>query len=294
MYVDMISTTSSRFTFKGDATSTSLFTVSQTGDIALSGKLYPSDRGTAQYSNYIYYDGSAGAGGDRMRTNASGWGTGSYDFAEMFPSTEKLQPGDIVVIDPQHPLGVKRSSSANQGSLIGIVSTQPGFLTGDNSTGTFPIALAGRVPTKVTTSNGPIAIGDALAASDEPGVAMKATGSTPIVGMALEEYSGSQVSSITAFVNVSWLGNQTSVVTSATAKSKGYARISAGSTSVHISFESIQTIPLVFVTPIDDAGVWWITNRTDTGFDVVISVAQNHDVVFSWEVEATPTGAIRR
>ncbi|MEY4744275.1 MAG: hypothetical protein RL272_220, partial [Candidatus Parcubacteria bacterium] len=52
------------------------------GDVALSGKLYPSDRGVLQTNKYIYYDGSSGLGGDFMRTNASGWGTGSYDFAE--------------------------------------------------------------------------------------------------------------------------------------------------------------------------------------------------------------------
>jgi hypothetical protein len=41
-----------------------------------------------------YYDGSITE--NFMRTNASGWSTGSYDFAEMFPSEESLVSGDVV------------------------------------------------------------------------------------------------------------------------------------------------------------------------------------------------------
>jgi hypothetical protein len=60
-------------------------TMKVAGDMIIGGYLYPSDRGVPQTEKYIYYDGSSGSAGDFMRTNAKGWSTGSYDFAQMFP-----------------------------------------------------------------------------------------------------------------------------------------------------------------------------------------------------------------
>jgi hypothetical protein len=52
------------------------------------------------------------------------------------------------------------------------------------------VALAGRVPVKVSLENGPIEVGDLLtSASSTPGVAMKATGPGRVIGMALEPLS---------------------------------------------------------------------------------------------------------
>lgn len=179
------------------------------GDMVIGGNLYPSDRGTPQTEKYIYYDGSEGAGGDFMRTNAKGWSTGSYDFAEMFPSTEELEPGDVVMFSGTGEY-VRRSASAQEESLAGIVSTRPGFLAGENVEGAHPIALAGRVPTRITLENGDIAVGDPLTSSSTAGAAMKATESGSIIGYALESYSGSGDDKILVYVNVGyWGGGET-------------------------------------------------------------------------------------
>lgn len=164
--------------------------VGESGDLAIAGKLYPSDRGTLQTSKYIYYDGSVGAGGDMMRTNASGWGSGSYDFAEMFPSRDILAAGEVVVFaDGKEE--VQRSTGATYDDRIaGIISTQPGFLAGENLVGHVPVALTGRVPTYVSGENGAISIGDPLTTSSKPGYAMKATEPGPIVGYAMEAFTG--------------------------------------------------------------------------------------------------------
>lgn len=53
-----------------------------------------------------------------------------------------------------------------------------------------PVALAGRVPVKVDTQYGAIAAGDALAPSPIPGVAMKDDGQGPVIGIALESFTG--------------------------------------------------------------------------------------------------------
>ena len=177
--------------------------VNNEGDLAIAGRLYPSDRGSLQTDKYIYYDGSSGPGGDFMRTNASGWGAGSYDFAEMFPSAQALAPGEVVIFaeDEEH---IERSDGTTYDQRIaGIISTQPGFLAGENIDGHVPVALSGRVPTYVSGENGDIAVGDPLTTSSKGGYAMKADEAGPIVGYAMETFSG-DVGAITVFVRPSY------------------------------------------------------------------------------------------
>jgi hypothetical protein len=177
------------------------------GNMIIGGNLYPSDRGKSQTEKYIYYDGSSGAAGDFMRTNAKGWSTGSYDFAEMFPSGESLTSGDIVAFTGSGE-AVARATGAPTERLAGIVSTRPGFLAGENVAGAYPIALAGRVPTKVSLENGAIAVGDPLTSSTKVGVAMKATQAGQIIGYALETYVGTESDNlILTYVNLGyWSG----------------------------------------------------------------------------------------
>lgn len=177
--------------------------VGETGDLAIAGKLYPSDRGVLQTSKYIYYDGSSGAGGDLMRTNASGWSSGSYDFAEMFPSQDLLAAGEVVVFADQKE-SIRRSTGTTYDDRIaGVVSTRPAFLAGENRPGDVPVALAGRVPTYVSGENGDIVIGDPLTTSSKAGYAMKATEPGPIVGYAMDSFSGA-TGVITVFIRPSY------------------------------------------------------------------------------------------
>jgi hypothetical protein len=169
-----------------DVAGTTMAQITDSGDLAISGHLYPSDEGTLQTDKYIYYDG----GGDFMRTNAAGWATGSYDFAEMFPSEQPLVPGEVVVFasDDEH---VSRSTGITYDERIaGIISTRPGFLAGEDREGDVAVALAGRVPTFVSGENGDIAVGDPLTTSTRAGYAMKATTAGQIVGYAMEPFSG--------------------------------------------------------------------------------------------------------
>ncbi|MBU1457413.1 tail fiber domain-containing protein, partial [Patescibacteria group bacterium] len=140
--------------------------------------------------------------------------TGSHpDLAEIFPITPPVEEGDIVVNDPQKPTYVKKSNKASDSSIIGIYSTTPSQVIEGKITENIPdnqkapIALAGRVTTKVSTINGPIKSGDLITSSKIPGVGMKATKAGPIVGKALESYNNSDpnvVGKIIVFVNVSW------------------------------------------------------------------------------------------
>jgi hypothetical protein len=106
---------------------------------------------------------------------------GSYtspaaDFAEMLPAVEGLEPGDVLVIGPDGQL--TRSSEAYQSTVVGVYSTNPGFVggSGDDAdpAGKIPLAVIGVVLVKASAENGPIHPGDLLTTSSTPGYAMKA------------------------------------------------------------------------------------------------------------------------
>jgi hypothetical protein len=106
--------------------------------------------------------------------------TGGADLAEPFPMKEEaLEKGSVVVIDEDHPGRLKRSRSAYDTRVAGIVSGangvnpgialhQEGILEGGQN-----VALTGRVYVQADASGGPIRPGDMLTTSDLPGHAMK-------------------------------------------------------------------------------------------------------------------------
>ncbi len=122
---------------------------------------------------------------------------GAYDIAEDYPTRDDtLEAGDVISIDVHEHGLVTKSSGTNDKNVIGIYSKNPALrlsqqdATIDGATA-IPVALAGRVPVKVTLENGPIVIGDYLMTSTEPGKAAKATHPGRVVGRAMSAYDGS-------------------------------------------------------------------------------------------------------
>lgn len=102
---------------------------------------------------------------------------GGADFAEMVPVREPgLTPGDVVALAADGRL--VRTTFAEQGSVVGVVSTKPGYLSDFfedvPAEQKVPLAVVGIVPVKVTASAGPIRPGDMLTPSQIPGTAMRA------------------------------------------------------------------------------------------------------------------------
>ncbi|MEK7211237.1 MAG: hypothetical protein AAB731_01245, partial [Patescibacteria group bacterium] len=132
------------------------------------------------------------------------------DIAEEFIASETVEPGDLLELDTStsSPAVVRKSTAKYSSQIIGVVSSEPGIiLTGTEtvigitkvSAGERPpVALAGRVPLKVSTQNGPIAAGDELTASDIPGVAMKAKEPGRVIGTALESFGNGRSSGVSA------------------------------------------------------------------------------------------------
>jgi len=121
---------------------------------------------------------------------------GNSDVAELYFSSQELQPGELVVSDGF--LSVSRAKKGADGLILGVVSTKPGLTLGyddnsgvDNEKG-YPLALAGRVPVRLSNENGVINQGDPLTLSSVPGVAMKAGSTDTFVGFALEAFDGTR------------------------------------------------------------------------------------------------------
>lgn len=105
---------------------------------------------------------------------------GGADVAEFVPSTQSLEPGDVVAIDSDSGGAFRLATMANSTAVAGVISTQPGLTMNTSeqddkaARGEPRLALTGRVPVKVTDQNGAIHPGDLLVSSSVPGHAMRA------------------------------------------------------------------------------------------------------------------------
>lgn len=156
-------------------------------EMPATGNLYLYDPSINKYRLYFDPNGNAGVGTTKPTAAWHVAGTtktnileivGGADITERVSATEKVQPGELVIIDTSAPNHVKRSSKAYDKTVIGIVSgaggvkpgmelKQEGLLDGNTS-----FAIAGRVYVKVT---GKVKPGDLLTTSNVPGHAMVAT-----------------------------------------------------------------------------------------------------------------------
>ena len=111
--------------------------------------------------------------------------TGGSDLSEQFdihPAQDKLEPGMVVCIDPQHPGELVSSTKAYDRTVAGVISGAGGVKTGmmmgqtgTKADGKHPVALTGRVYVLADAANGTITPGDLLTTSATPGHAMKVT-----------------------------------------------------------------------------------------------------------------------
>jgi hypothetical protein len=133
----------------------------------------------------------------RVDNNGRVYADGGYaaeaaDMAEMLTATDDLEAGDVLVIGVNGSLA--RSTQAFQTSVVGVYSTKPGYVggysEGAGSEGRVPLAVAGIVPVKVCTENGPIQPGDLLVSASMPGYAMRA-GDDPAPGTVIGKALGS-------------------------------------------------------------------------------------------------------
>jgi hypothetical protein len=111
------------------------------------------------------------------------------DIAESYVAVGEIEAGDVVVLDPTTPLGVRRADEAYDTRVVGVISTDPAIVLPGAVDGV-PLALMGRVPVNADGRGGAIAIGDLLTTSCTPGHVMRCDDRLrcvgAIVGKALE------------------------------------------------------------------------------------------------------------
>jgi hypothetical protein len=95
------------------------------------------------------------------------------DVAEWVETSETLEDGTVVIVDPVLTDQVIRSTSQYDTRVAGAVSRQPGLILGEKGEGKSLIAQSGRVRIKVDASFGAIKPGDLLVTSPTPGHAMR-------------------------------------------------------------------------------------------------------------------------
>ncbi len=108
--------------------------------------------------------------------------TGGSDLAELFEITgpRPITAGLVVAIDPQHPGNLRIADRAYDRTVAGCISgangINPGLVlqqTGTLASGTFPVAVVGRVYCWADAAAGPIRPGDLLTTADRPGHLMR-------------------------------------------------------------------------------------------------------------------------
>jgi hypothetical protein len=110
------------------------------------------------------------------------------DVAERFPTSDDVEPGSVVEIDPASPGKLRLAREPYSGLVAGVASgagdLPAGAVLGDQpgSEHMPPIALAGRVWVKSDASYGAIRPGDRLTTSATAGHAMKVSDNEKAIG----------------------------------------------------------------------------------------------------------------
>lgn len=139
-----------------------------------------------------------------------GFSTGTPDIAEYIDVSGGVTAADIVSADPNNMEAAVKSSKPYDPAAIGVITDGTSGFTMTNAhygkafnaatqrpdDNAQPMALAGRVPVKISTENGPVVPGDYLTTSSTPGVAMKATKPGPTIGKSLGFFGGNDITNV--------------------------------------------------------------------------------------------------
>lgn len=140
---------------------------------------------------------------DRILAKGTFTNMGGPDLAENITAADAaIGPGDVVAADAHGDERIVLAAGRHSGAVLGVISTSPGILLNGDAADLEPgrardplqraLALAGRVPVKVTLEGGPIRPGDPLTTSSTPGHAMRATEPWHggLIGTALTAFDG--------------------------------------------------------------------------------------------------------
>ncbi len=134
------------------------------------------------------------------------------DLAEKFPTTDEVEPGMVVEIDPDNPGHLRKAQGAYNRRVVGVVAGANGLSKGivlgnlEGSESHTPIAMSGRVWVYADAAERAIEPGDFLTTADAPGYAMaaddlaKAQGA--IIGKAMTRLEKGKTGMVLVLVNL--------------------------------------------------------------------------------------------
>ncbi|MBL8158400.1 hypothetical protein JNK62_02625 [bacterium] len=166
-------------------TANEIMSLTQSGNVGV-GTTTPVSTLSVQGSLCVRSTGSCGTtAGTIYATTAT---ISDIDLAENYRAIDStLLTGEIVSLLENSTSTIRRAKHGEEG--LGVLSTKPGLLLGQEIKDGRAVALKGRVPLKVNMEGGPIAVGDRLTISSVPGIGTKATTSSYTVARALEATS---------------------------------------------------------------------------------------------------------
>jgi len=229
-------------------------------------------------------DGSATANSIIARGSIYGGQADIGEFVHIVGSAENYEAGDLLSISVAEPRKFERSAVAYDEKLVGIVTKTAGLVAGggDDNRGSIIMALAGRLPIKVSGQNGPIAVGDYLAASDVPGYAMKAVEEGKVIAIAMEAFSGAtsgDSGKILAFIAPQWYAGSNGSKVGSTLQGSG-AVVQGGTSSVinnynldpsaAITFSDLTVKKLTVGSSDEPAGFTMFDTKTKEPFCIII------------------------
>jgi hypothetical protein len=281
----------------------------------------------SDWSQYWYVQNPWGTLQPMMRLHGGNWSLylagslytgGLPDVAEnIWVSDPSIGAGDLVAIDrgeprKNHPriydrLTVRKSSGRYDPDILGAISSGAGLLLNSDpgalehgkasAAGQQPLALAGRVPMKVSVENGPIAPGDRIVASSTPGVGMRATQAGMSVGIAAESFdgrSGDDPATILVFVNLAPTAAAPRVRGQSSygePVARGQARLRNGEAVITLS-ESLVRLAragraTVQLTPIGGWSPLYVAEPGHNGVLLVRTAGGDQAQAFFWELRGT-------
>lgn len=134
------------------------------------------------------------------------------DLAEKFPTTDTVEPGMVVEIDPDNSGHLRKARGAYNKRVAGVAAGANGLSKGiilgnlEGSENHTPIAISGRVWVYVDATECAIEPGDLLTTSDRPGYAMaardKARAHGAILGKAMTRMEKGKTGMVLVLVNL--------------------------------------------------------------------------------------------
>jgi hypothetical protein len=188
--------TKDSFTSPGTAAALQVENAGNNGEVAWLGHTLSTNKGavvklvlpTSSTTNFL--ECHIPDGTRKCHITSTGTFVGGSDFAEALPvksQRELYEPGDVLVMSSDGKT-VQKTTSRYSRRVVGVYSTRPAVLGAEKGgisrvdADDVPVAISGIVPTRVTTENGPIQVGDLLVTSSRPGYAMRATNPRQMLG----------------------------------------------------------------------------------------------------------------